>query len=355
MWWRHHAASVNGFGVIPVFEEVETRALMAVGVLSSFPVAQPFPTVTIITVTPTNSQLLNALKTFLTDLQAAFGPNGTGATAKVNDTLNADLAAIANLAGTSPSSTQAVQRLNNDVTAISNAGTITAPQKLTLLADLESIALGSGISGTQVISTANQVLGVSRLTLVNGLAPNDLTDPNAINSTPAGQNRGQDTAIPLALLSPGSSLSGSTLGAGGILGTNYRKLSDDLKAELAKAQAITSAQRAAIGRDFSEIARLSHRPGDELLKTLRDDLDAAVTGGMNAAARNQITADVQSVLKGAGLSDALINRTLADFQPVFDAKELSAGSIRTLLGDLANLLAARPKAAMPLGSWFLGK
>ncbi len=353
--WRGRSAAKK-FRAAPAFETMETRALLASGALSTFSslaIMPTRPTTTVITVTSTNNPLFNALKTFLMDLEATFGPNGTGSTAASTATLTADLNAISNLAGTSVSSTQAVQRLNSDVAAITTAGTITAPQKLTLLTDLESIAFNAGISGTQVISVANQVFGVGKTSLANGLAGSDLTNPNAINSAPAGQTRGQDTSSFSTLLSPGSS--GSGLGAGGILGTNYRKLRQDLLSELAKSQAITSVQIVAIQRDFSEIATQSHRPAEEFLKALWADLDAAVTNGLTAASRIKLAKDMQLLLTSAGLSESVIARTLADFQPVLDASDLRASSIKTSLGDLASLLAARPKATLPLGSWFLGK
>lgn len=342
----------------PSFESMETRALMAAGVLSTFaPITSIPSTSTVITVTVAapNRPLMDAVKTFLTDLELTFGANGTGATAAATATLNADLALIASLAGTSASSTQAVQRLNTDVSSIAAAGTITAPQKLTLLTDLETIALNAGISGTEVISTANQVFGASKAIVTNLLTASDLTNPNAINSVPAGQTRGQETSTFSPLLTPGASVSGAVLGAGGILGNNYRKLNQDLRAELAKSQGITSAQIVAIQRDFSDIATLSYRPSDQSLTAFRNDLDAITANGLTDASKAKILIDTQLLLKSAGLSPTVIAKTLADFQPVLDATDLQASSVTTILGDLANLLAARPKANLPLGSWFLGK
>ena len=337
------------------FEQMETRALMAAGAVasfSSFNVIQVSPTVTVVTVTAASKNLLNALQTFLTDLESTFGPNGTGATAAATKTLQTDLAQISSLAGTSPTSVQAVQRLSNDVTAITNSGTISAPQKQTLLIDLEQIAVGSGLSSSSVNAAANQILGVSKPNSATLATLSDLTNPNALGTPLAGQTRGQDTSSVLIVPSTTSS---SAIPGGGIYGTKYRQLLHDLKSQLAKSQALTSDQIAAIRRDFSEIATLSHRPTHETIATLKADLDATSQTGLTAASKGRIATDVQSVLKSAGLSETLIDRTLADFQPVLDAADLHASAVNTILSDLANLLAARPRAAMPLGSWFLGK
>jgi hypothetical protein len=337
------------------FERMETRALMAAGAtasLSAIHLTQVSPTATVVPVSTANKNLLNALQTFLTDLEATFGPNGTGATAAATKVLRADLAQISALAGNSSSSMQAVQRLNSDVTAIANTGTITAPQKATLLSDLGQLAVGSGLSSSNVNATANQILGVGKLSGSAIASSSDLTNPNALGTPSAGQTRGQDTSSDL--IGPSTS-SSSALPGGGIFGESYHRLLQDLKAQLAKSQALTSDQIAALRRDFSEIATLSHRPTRETLSTLKADLDATSKTGLTAASKGQIATDIQSVLKSAGLSDTLINRTLVDFQPVLDAGDIHASAVNTILSDLANLLAARPRSTMPLGSWFLGK
>ena len=339
-------------------EPMEQRALMAFSPLASFapisvtPIIQTGPTITIITSSPPSRALIQSLEAFLNDLEATFGPNGTGATAASTKTLQLDLSRIASLSGAN--NTQAVAKLGGDLTVIANAGTITTPERQTLLADLQAIALNSGIPTAVVITTANQILGVGHATPVTVATRVDLTDPNAIGTSRAGDTRGQgDAATSTALLPPGSG--GSAMPDSGLLGASYRKLLDDMKAQLAKSQAITPAQAGAVRNDFAAVATASHRPDSHTVANLRTDLDAiSEAGKLTDADRAKVQGDLKAMFQSAGVRNALINRTIADFQPILNAADLDPTALTTVLGDLANVMAARPRSISPIGSWWLG-
>lgn len=339
-------------------EPMEQRALMAFTSLASFapvgiaPMVQTRPTITIVTVSQPGRALIQSLEAFLTHLEAAFGRNGTGATALSNKTLQDDLSRIASLSGAN--NAEAVDRLRRDVTVIADAGTITTPHRQTLLADLRAIALNAGIPGAVVVASANQILGVRNATPGTVATRNDLTEPNALGTSRAGDHRGQgDPATTTTLLPPGPR--GSAMPDVGILGAGFRKLLDDMKAGFAGSRAITPAQAFAVRTDFAAVATASHRPDALAVANLRADLNAITAAGkLSDADRAKVRGDLKAMFESAGIRNTLIDRTIADFQPILNAADLDPTALTTVLGDLANVMAARPRSISPIGSWWLG-
>ena len=339
-------------------EPMEQRALMAYSPLASFvpvsaaPIVQSGPTITIATTTQPSRTLILSLETFLSDLEAAFGPNGTGSTAAATANLQTDLSRISATSGAN--NTQAVAKLGTDVSVISSAGTITTPERQTLLTDLQAIALNSGVSTTLVVASANQILGVGSTPPSTIATRLDLTDPNALGTTRSGDNRGQgDSNSSATLLPPGSG--GSSTPDSGFLGAGFRRLLDDMKAALAKSQDVTRAQALAVRHDFAAVTAASHRPSTQTVANLRADLDAITAANkITDANRAKLQGDLKAMFQSAGVRNALINRTIADFQPILNAADLDPTALTTVLGDLANVLAARPRSISPVGSWWLG-
>ncbi len=340
-------------------EAMEPRALMAADSVAAIVAPPPTTTVvgvvnstsasvnstqTVIVTSSTNPKLLEALNTFLGDLEAALQRPGTLGDAQA--TLQNDLAEIARLAGATGS--RAVIRLNADVATIIGAGSITPVQRLAVISDLEEILLGAGIPGSVIVTSANQALAPSHPSPASQDELSQLlADPNALGTPQAGQTRGQggpSSAVPLG--SAGTTGGGDALPGSGVLGKPFRTLLDDLKGIFARVQTVSPAQKGAVRSDFSAIAAVAHRPDARLVAALRQDLDAGVIdGGITADGRAKVSSDLGAVLHDAGVPPRLADRTLLDLEPVIRASDLAPADLRLLLGDLLNLLIARPRAA----------
>lgn len=297
---------------------------------------------TVLITTQSDPKLIAALHTFLNDLQTALQRPGTNGSDQA--AIQADLAQIFTLAGVT--NQQAVTRLNNDVTTIVAAGSITPVQRLSLIDDLEQILLDAGVPGSVVVAAANQALAPlpSSSPADNGLS-NAIADPNALGTTPAGETRGQDTSPSSSVPRPGSSAPEDALPPSGLLGRSFRTLMDDLRGILAKSKTASTAEKSAVKSDFAAIALISHRPDAALVATLRQDLDAILAvGRITADGRTKVTHDLTAVLHNAGVSDRLSNRTIKDLTPLLSTGDLAPIDLKTLLGDLVNLLIARPRS-----------
>src|SRR5262249_16676934 len=129
---------------------------------------------------------------FVNDFRAIAA---SGDFAAGEQTLDTDLAAIARAAG--PSGTQAVLRLNNDVSAVVSAGSATPQQSAALNQDLANL-LGTPIAP---LAIQNNTVPTALAPKPSNLGATDLTaglvDFNAVSTStsrlPAGQSGGETT------------------------------------------------------------------------------------------------------------------------------------------------------------------
>jgi len=347
-------------------ECMEGRALMAAGSFGfligpimapafQFQSARSF---TVLTVTSANRPLFDALQSLFAEMESTFGRNGADPVepapttpATVPPAIQAGVDQIATLAG--PNAAQAVSRLSDDMLVVVEEGRLTPTSRATIVADLRTIFAVSTASGVAVLPTGGSLPGTPRSLARRFPSDLDLTDPNALDSVAASQKRGQSADSTSAAATLLGRPSAGGLAGSGAMGQAFNRLMNDFKAALARSQAITAEQKAAVAKDFAEVIASARRPSRESIATLKADLRAGA-GGLTDARRDLITADVKAVLTSAGISDTLRDRAVANFQPILHAADLDPTALRTVLLDLANILSIRPRGASPFGGWWLG-